>query len=397
MLKKNNFILFCLSEFILLFLGANVLHVLGWNIDFYAAPAYQKIRPEFYILVIVLIPVLRKIQHINIEIKTLLFSFFVLIYWIFTGQTNGFAVLINTICIPAVLSLLLKYTNIAQKRKIFNILIAFFITNSVLALFERIMGIQVFPYYAGGEVIGSNGLIEITNFRSTALRNHPLGNSLLTAIMIPFIMTSNQIKVRNKFLLFALGFLAIMSFNARSSIMIVSGLTLMYLLYNVICKNVVNISRGKIIAIIIFSTILILYFFSLGWGGRLLEEGNLQDSSVEARFLIYERFLSSDFSMFLFGMSNEEILKWAGLSHIESFWILYLCRFGLFIFIIYIYLFYKIIKQWIVGRSTINAIFIVLTFLLTSSINNSIYSGDPAIALLILCAAAFDDVKYVKR
>lgn len=392
MLKKNYFILFCLSEFVLLFFGSNVLHVLGWNIDFYAAPAYQKIRPEFYILVVVLISALRKIRN-NIEIKTLLFVFFVLIYWIFTGQTNGFAVLFNTICIPAILSLLLKYTNTTQKRIMFYILIAFFIVNSVIALFERTMSVQIFPYYAGGENHVMNDFIELTEFRSTALRNHPLGNALLTAVIIPFIIASNQIKVKYKFLLFALGFLAIMSFNARSSIMIVSGLTFLYLLYNVVCKKVVNISRSQIIIMIIFSAIVIVFFFSLGWGGRLLVEGNLQDSSVEARFLIYERFLSSDFSIFLFGMTNEEISKWAGLSHIESFWILYLCRFGIFIFIIFVCILYKLLKQWVLYWSKINTIYILLTFLLVSSTNNSIYSGDPAIAVFILSAATLGNIK----
>lgn len=117
-LPTNSIRLFYLSIFILLFGGANVLHFIGWNIDYYAAPTYQKLRPEFYILFIVFISRLKNIKFSLTEISILIFTFFVFLYWLVTGQTNGFAVLINTICIPAIISLLLKYTNHKQRREL---------------------------------------------------------------------------------------------------------------------------------------------------------------------------------------------------------------------------------------------------------------------------------------
>lgn len=389
-LPTNSIRLFYLSIFILLFGGANVLHFIGWNIDYYAAPTYQKLRPEFYILFIVFISRLKNIKFSLTEINILIFTFFVFLYWLVIGQTNGFAVLINTICIPAIISLLLKYTNYKQRRFIAYIVLSFFIINSSLALYERIFNVQIFQYYSGGESILYE--YEYNEFRSTALRNHPLGNSLLTSVIMSFILISNQIKVKYKFILFILGFLAIMSFNARSSIIIVTAATFVYFLYNLLFKRVTNFSKSNILIIIVFSVIVIAYFFTIGWGGRLLVEDNLNDSSVEARMLIYNRLLSSDLSMFLIGMSNEQISQWAKMSHIESFWILYLCRFGIFVFLYYVFLFYKLLKYWIRELLFVNKAYIILIFILISSINNSIYSGDPVIVIFILCAATFGDL-----
>lgn len=396
-LSKKTASFFYFAVFVLLFCGANVLHEIGWNIDYYASPTYQKIRPEFYLLFFIVILWWNKIYKSCIEFKIQYLSVFVLFYWIILGQSNGFAVLFNTIVLPVIISLLLNYTNKKQRHVIVYIILSFYIINSLIAIYERISGSLIFGYYSGGDTFVSDTMEDLFLFRSTALRNHPLGNALLTSVILAFIMISNQIKVKYKFLLFLLGFLAIMSFNARSSIMIVIGLTSLYLLYNLLIKRVTNISRTNIFLITLTCAVVIVYFFSNGWGGRILVKGNLEDSSVEARILIYERFLNSDLSTFLIGMSNEQISAWAKLSHIESFWILYLCRFGIFIFVYYICLFYKLLKQWIVQYKFINALYVTSLFLLISSINNSIYSGDPVIAVFILCAATFNDIKIDKE
>lgn len=386
-LSKSQALLLYLSIFTLLFMGNNVLHALGWNIDYYAAPTYQKLRPEFY-LMLWLFFTMKKNMY-SLEIKICLFSCFVFVYWLLTGQSSGFAVLINTICLPAMLSLSLRNASEKQKHTVWRIVMLFFITNSCVALTERLLGIQVFSYYAGGEASTVFDTNDMFDFRSVALRNHPLCNSLMTAIIMSFIVISLQIKVVYKTVLFILGFMAIMAFNARSSIMIVTGMTFVYFLYNFTVKKVSNISKWQIAMVTLLCVIIVFYLFNQGWGGRLLVKDNLSDTSVEARILIYQTFLASDFTMFLFGMSNEEISHWAKLGHIESFWILYLCRFGIFIFVAYVVMFWKTLKYWVARYNIVNAVYVVLIFLLVSSTNNSLYYGDPGIAVFVLCAASF--------
>lgn len=384
-LTKLQVFLLYLSIITLLFMGNNVLHAVGWNIDYTFAPTYQKLRPEFYILLCLFASVRKKIS--DLEVKVCLFSCFVFIYWLLTGQSSGFAVLINTICLPAMLSCVLRKTNERQRHNIYIIVLLFFLINSILALFERFFEIKVFAYYSVGEV--SVETVESFEFRSTALRNHPLCNAFLTAIIISFVVISEKLKATSKFLISMLGFWAILAFNARSSILIVGGVTFLYFLYNFFIRRVSNISRWQISIFVILSVFVVFYLFGQGWGGRLLVKDNLSDTSVEARLLIYQAFLSQDFSMFLFGMSNEDISRWAKLEHIESYWILYLSRFGIFIFLAYIAMFYKMLKRWISGYHIVNAIYVALVFLAVSSTNNSLYNGDPGIATFILCAAAF--------
>lgn len=380
--------LFYLSVFILLFLGPNVLHVLGWNIDWYAAPLYQKLRPEFYFLIFLLFRNggLKKVAQA--EKRILIFTVIVFFYWLFTGQYNGFAILINTICIPALISFFCSCLDRKQKNVIQVLILSFFIANSTLAIYERMTNYLFFPYYSAGEATEFISLDYLNMFRSTALRNHPLGNALLTSVILSFIVISDRIAVKWKACLFLLGYVALMCFNARASMMIVPGLLLLYILYNIMVDNVAHISKIKLILAVLAFSIVGIYLFDLGFGGRLLEKGNLSDSSVEARLLLYEKFLELDFSLFLFGMSNNEISNILKLTHIESYWVLYLCRFGIFIFVYYIYAFTKMISEWIKNEKWICRVFVVALLLLLSSTNNSIYGGEPAISVFILCAAA---------
>lgn len=379
----KSFGLYYISIFVLLFCGANVLHVLGWNIDYYAAPAYQKIRPEFYLLFICLLK--NKVYKIsNTEKDLLFFTIFVFIYWIISGQFSGFAVLINTICIPVIISCLALKLDAKQIKQIMFLILAFYIINSTLAISERFLNYNLFPYYTGGEtlVVSHDDLL---SFRSTALRNHPLGNALLISTISAFTIISNKLSLFKRISLFILGYTAIMCFNARACMIIVPILLFLYIAYNISIKNVLQISKFKLIVSFTLFIIIGLYLFGQGWGGRLLEKGNLNDSSVEARLILYEKFFSMDFTLFLFGMSNEAISSLIRMAHIESYWLLYLCRFGIFILLYYLYLFYKLLKQWMKGFPLANRIFVVLVLLLLSSTNNSIYSGDPVIAVFILC------------
>lgn len=386
-IELKYFWLYKISIFILLFGGANVLHVLGWNIDYYDAPIYQKLRPEFYLLTICLIK--NGIYRLpQVEKNILLFTFFVFVYWIITGQSSGFAVLINTICIPVIISFLSLRMTYKQIDGIKKIVILFFLINSIIAISERYLNLHFFSYYSDGDIMNIE-YDDILIFRSTALRNHPLGNALLTSIIASFIIISNKISIIWKFSLFTLGYIAIMCFNARACMIFLPLLLFLYIICNILIKNVIQITKLKLVFCVILFIICSLYLFQLGFGGRLLEEDNLNDTSVAARLTLYEKFFSMDFTYLLFGMSNEEISSLLLMSHIESYWILYLCRFGIFIFAVYIYIFIKLIKRWIKSIPWINRTFVVLVLILLSSTNNSIYAGDPVISLFIICSLTF--------
>lgn len=378
-----------LSFVVLLFCGNAVLYsAFGWTMDFYDAPIYQKIRPEFYILVLYMGITSFGWSKIALEEKSLiLLTCMTLLYFIVTGQTDGFSVLINAIILPVLISSILLRLNEKDKNRIFGLILMFFFVNSFVAIFERVVGYNLLPYYSGGELSDVSYDFDISTFRSSALRNHPLGNALLTTCIMGFILVSYRIKGRMKLLLFFIGFISVMCFNTRSSIMIAGGILFFYLLYNIFITNEIGISRVTLFVLTGICIGAIYYLFSMGFGGRLLEKDNLNDTSVEARLLLFEKFLSLDISNYFFGMSNDKILALVNLSHIENFWILFLFRFGIIIFIAYIVCFYRLFRRWLRGYHWTEVVVPTAMFLLVASVNNSIYSGEPGIALFFMCTA----------
>lgn len=388
----NRNITLYLSVIILLFGGTGVLYKLGWVMDFYGAPFYQKLRPEFYFLFFALFSfkVAFSKKIIQNEISILFLCLFISIYLFLLNQQGGFAVIINALAIPSIISILLIYSKQKDIFIIRKIILAFFITNSSIAILERLFAIHFIPYYNGGRFYLEAEIEYISMFRSHALRNHPLSNALLTSIIMSFILVTPYLKNIHKTTLFLLGYISILCFNTRGCIITTSILTYLFLIYNITTKNVLKLNKKKTIIVICLATSLVIYMFSLNYGGRLLEEDNLNDTSIEARFKVFDAFAKIRFSELLFGgLTIVEIQKLVGLKSIENYWFLFICRFGVLFLSLFVFYFYKILKKWFKREFFASKLYIVLIFLLTSSVNNSIYGGDPAIALLILCSFAF--------
>lgn len=404
-MTKSLYKIFYLAIIILLFLGNALLFLLGWQIDYFDAPTFQKLRPEFYILFVVAFCVMIKerdvYKYIKKENAIILLSLFLIGYWLVTGQLRGFAIIPNTILIPAIISIILSFCGTRSKTTIKNIIITFLVVDCLIAFYERITGMDLIPYYTGGDIGSYDEFANYIEFRSHGLRNHPLSNSVLIATILPFIYLDPSIKRWQKTILLLVGYGSFFCFNTRSSILICSIIFALYILFDIFR------GRGKGASNKIYGIVFLaigvgfaVFLFSRGFGDRLLGQNNLQDTSVEARLTLFQLFLNSDISTFFVGMSNEQmnnLVATVGLVHIESFWFMYLCRFGLLFFILFIIAFYKLLRKWFKGNGMINSLFLLSPGLVVASTNNSIYSGDPVIALLILCAFSFLTINNDKK
>ena len=64
------------------------------------------------------------------------------------------------------------------------------------------------------------GRIDSYEFRSCGLWGHPLSNSCILSLMMPFILLQNEFSIKKKNLLWSIGMLALLCFNSRFSIVL---------------------------------------------------------------------------------------------------------------------------------------------------------------------------------
>lgn len=315
------------------------------------------------------------------------------------GYDSGLSIFSNSILLPVLLSISLTYF-IAYKptrttTDIKTILLGFLILNSGLAIAERVLHTNFFPFtLALQDETVSIEYESIAEFRSTALMGHPLSNALCTTVIMSFILIS-ELPEKKKYALWLLGYVAILCFNARSSILAWGGFAGIYIMNRLWDRQYSVSKKIWLIALGAIGLLAILYLiFNTGIGGRLLSM-ELFDNSGTSRLRIFEIFDYYSFGSFLFGGVSPETMyimaNTVGLGHIENYWLIYIFRFGIIYTVILTILFYNLFKRYLTPYNKFQKIFVVLCFLLISSTNNSLAMGVPAISVFLLCAVAFGD------
>jgi hypothetical protein len=176
---------------------------------------------------------------------------------------------------------------------LFYTLLAFFITNCVLAMVEYKLQANLFDYRY---VEGFSNFTEKSEFRAFGLMEHPLQSANITLIIMSFIMISKDIKRSLKIVLLTLGTLAVLCFNSRFAIIICfCMLAYRYLLYNV--KPVIAIMLGVLVYALFLSDITSFIQQNSQIFGRLAEKNNLSDDSSLTRLLSYLYFWNADWNL----------------------------------------------------------------------------------------------------
>ena len=395
---------------LILALGPTVLNYFGWRIGFANAPFYQKAHPAFWLLFLLLINnLLFRFNNLvgltRSENLVLLTCFLIMLTMAAFGFDAGLSIFPNSILLPIFLSmnltLALDHSPFETSSNIRNILVALFITNSCIAIVERVIGTNFFPFTL---VLGGDDLTmeydDISEFRSTALLGHPLSNALCTTIVMSFILISKMPEGR-KYMLFMLGYIAILCFNTRSSILAWGGFIAIYMANKIWDKEYAIRKKVGMIIIGILGMLAVVYLiFNTGLGGRLLNT-DLLDNSGSARLDIFNIFQNYELKAFLFGgVSPEQMLKMAesvGLGHIENYWLIFTFRFGIIYTLLLSYGFYKLFQKYLSPYPLFERSFVLIPFLLISSTNNSLATGVPAIAIFFLCCISFDpQFEYLK-
>lgn len=382
-----------------LFVGNNVLAKFGiFDIG---------ITPSTYLALALFIPFfIKNFQYKSfykknkVELTALLVFIVLFAYKLLAGHKNFYAGLLNALFFP-VLTILMLQNNLNEdekliKRKVFKIIIVFFIAECSIAIIERILYINFFP--ATMHIFkGVAGVDDIT-FRSAGLQNHALLNVLCIITVLLFVLYSN-IKTKHKLLYSILGTLALLSFNSRMALL-VWAIIITVFIFKIIkqkSKNIITYWSIFIFIFVVLGSSLLFLMLKYNLGGRLLGNNIVDDSGI-VRIKVLQILTDFDFTFFLKGHTQsvlDDIILAMNILAIENFWIIFLLKYGLIFLLLIIISFYKIIKKHIKGYNLSSKVFIVIFFFFLASTNNSLdVSGIP---LLLFLLSAYSFPRYKKQ
>lgn len=389
---KNHIFLFAI--FILMFVGNNILYqVIGTPTS-----VFTTILPSCYIITFVLLQNRCKPLEKGCKKKEELFLFvcwFLLLAMQLAMKSSGFlGNLIDMLFLPITISYLYPENNEDFKTKVRKIIILFYCIDSIWSIGERIIGKNIFPFT--GNIEEENIIYSLEGFRSSALQDHPLNNALCLTAIIVFVLTSSYITLKKKLFLFFVGYMAILCFNTRSSMILWAIIMIIFLIHFIFFtkKNVTFIIKLRFS---IFILLLIPIIFSLinhyNLGDRLTSQKLLDDSAL-VRILSLEMFLNSDFMSIFVGIPSEKIellMYKSQILIIENFWIIYFLKYGIIGFVLLLLGFYKLLKRIFKPYTKYRKIFCIVFFFLLASTNNSLAVYTTPLCLFILCGYSFSE------
>jgi hypothetical protein len=311
----------------------------------------------------------------------------------FFQDMESFAWMASTLLIVAVTFLAYPLYDCKKNDNLWNplfkVFIAFYLLECGMAISENIMHRQFFQTEWSFDAMSN---ISDIDYRAHALHGHPLQNALIVSIIMNFFLTS-ALKPVYKYFFWGFGFLAILSFNTRSSIVGNAAVLVAYTFYILLSRNTKTKLKIQTFILLLVSIVVVLsLLFSGKFGGRLLDMGLLDNSSAVVRINIWRIFDYYKVSDFLFGMSVEDsfyLLESLALAATENFWIDWLLMYGAIFLVTIIVVFFLLFKKFLTNFSAIDKTFLVLSFLLLASTNNSLSASALPLLTFLFCCVFF--------
>lgn len=217
--------------------------------------------------------------------KVIFFGIIILLLKYSIGQ-DYFKSILQFIFIPMSVSIVFESLRQRQIKTLKYLIISFFILECSLAIFEKIIQVNIFNSYAEEDI---TFLLtqEAWEFRSTSFLGFPLANAMVVTTILSFLLLDKQNGILNKIFLTLLGYVSLFCFNARGATIIATIFILPYLLF--LIGQLKNRKIKKILfgVIIIVGFILSYYILNSSLGGRLLNEESIVDGSARSRMDVF--------------------------------------------------------------------------------------------------------------
>lgn len=254
----------------------------------------------------------------------------------------------------------------------------------MIAIFERLTQHYMLPNLGIDNVLADDKY----GFRSIALGGHPLANSCITTTIMTFILLSN-IRNEKKLLLWILGFISLLCFNSRFSLVIAASIFFIFIIKELTSSKTSLKWKVLYIIYVLIMTIAAVKLLSMGFGDRLTSLGLFDAGSAGVRIYIFSMFEGKSFSDFIWGIPYSEVEQLQYESHtenliIENCWILFLFRFGFIFLSIMIVAYIPLFKKFLSSYNLFSKCMIIIPWIIIISSSNSLATGGLAITTLLL-------------
>lgn len=311
------------------------------------------------------------VKNFKSELFIILVGILIIALKIINNDYTGVQQVIFFILVPMLVSILLQSQHLSTKKSLSKLIIFFYLTECLLALYERIFLINIFPYE---ESIGYSE-VEFLGFRSTALLGHPLQNALCVSTIMGFILIT-RMRLNIKIPLITLGYVALLCFNARGATLIWSILFPVYfssILFKSQRKELLSLSSLSFLAL---ATVSIIYLvITHNFGDRLFND-TLIDESALSRIEVYSAFLFINNNDFWFGNSQNytTVMDGLGAGGVENSFLVIIINYGIIMGLIVIFIYIAWLKKVFRIFKGFQVAIILISFILVGSLNNSLAS-----------------------
>lgn len=290
---------------------------------------------------------------------------------------------------PMLISILLFNSTLTSRKVLRALILLFFLVECLLAIYERVSSINVFPYIDEDTI---ENLADL-QFRSTAILGHPLLNALVVSIIMVSVMISDS-KLMIKGWVYTLGLVAILCFNARAATLIWVLLSLITTFYLLRSKRGRSRTKLIVIAFVICVAIGVGYLILVeGFADRLVNNnanGGLYDSSAKARIDVFAAFDYVKDRDLIFGQSAYYLMitDKLGQAGVENSYIVLILYYGVPAFLLFVLSYFFWLSKYLKNLSTLEKCMLFLGFILLGSANNSLVDQAPWM-FFVLCANSF--------
>lgn len=267
------------------------------------------------------------------------------------------------------------------------VLIAFFVVECLLAIYERQYNIVLFPYVEDDyyQLMVEQG--QTWQFRSSSLLGHPLFNANFVSFSLCLLLCCDRIKVIYRYILALLGLFAILGFNARGATIVTSCLVL-YKLYMILKGQKSKLNKYLFYALIVVSLYYAIDFvMNSDWGGRLMQD-ELMDGSAQTRL---------SFSEYFNKISLVSFPSWVNkVNKSENSYLFILISYGVFIGVSLIYYMIKLFFHYIRPYENQVKILLLISAIGVGSMNNNL-SGPGLFTWFFIYILAFRNELTLKK
>lgn len=303
-----------------------------------------------------------KIYNTDKYLKGVLLSLIFMLVVTFILSKGDLVGMMGWIIIPLICAITLSLDKKSLKG-MQVVLVAFFVVECLLAIYERQYNIALFPYVEDDYYLSMVEQGQTWQFRSSSLLGNPLFNANFVSFSLCLLLCCDRIKVVYRYILALLGLFAILGFNARGATIVTSCLVL-YKLYMILKGQTSKLNMYLFYALIVVSLYYAIDFvMNSDWGGRLMQD-ELIDGSAQARL---------SFSEYLNNISLISFPAWVNkVNKSENSYLFILISYGLFLGILLIYSLFRLFFHYIAPYTRQVKILLFISAIGVGSLNNNL-------------------------